>query len=78
MKTEEPLNASLINSVNYGNLINSAGETLDYDKVTDRLDISPNNSFFIEFIKQRAAILSCWKVTKNYQLPDNHDHLSAF
>ena len=64
--------------VDYGHLINSAGEILDYDGVTEKFHIPRNNSFFIEFIKLCAAIPSCWKGNKNYQLPDNHDHLSAF
>ena len=64
--------------VDYGHLINSAGEILDYDGVTKKFDIPHYNSSFIEFIKLCAAIPSCWEDNKNYQLPDNHDHLSAF
>ena len=75
METEDLVNGRIVNC---GYLINSAGETLDYDKVTDKLDISPNNSSFIEFTKQRAAIFSYLKLNKNYQLPENHDHLFAF
>ena len=36
------------------------------------------NSSFIEFTKLYAALPFCWEDNKNYQLPDNHDHLSAF
>ena len=39
----------------------------------------PFNDFsFIEFAKPCAAILFYREENKNYQLPDNHDHLSAF
>ena len=44
--------------VNYGHLINSAGELLDYDGVTKKFDIPPNNSSFIEFTKLYAALPS--------------------
>ena len=64
--------------VDYGHLINSAGEILDYDRVTKKFDISPNNSSFIEFTKLYAVYPVCWDDNKNYQLPDNHDHLSSF
>ena len=64
--------------VDYGHLINSAGELLDYDGVTKKFDIPPNNSSFIEFTKLYAALPFCWEDNKNYQLPDNHDHLSSF
>ena len=37
--------------VDYCHLSKSAGEMLDYDKVTEKFDISPNNSSFIEFTK---------------------------
>ena len=50
----------------------------DYDGVTKKFDIPPNNSSFIEFAKLYAALPFCWKDNKNYQLPDNHDHLSSF
>ena len=63
---------------NYGHLINSAGEIMDYDRFTKKFDISPNSSFFIEFTKLCAALPSCWEDNKKYQLPDNQDHLSAF
>ena len=72
---EEFVNAGI---VDYGHLINSAGELLDYDGVTEKFHISPNNSSFIEFIKLCAALPFCWEDNKNYQLPDNHDQLSAF
>ena len=72
---EEFVNAGI---VDYGHLINSAGEILDYGGVTEKFHIPRNNSSFIEFIKLCAAIPSCWEDNKNYQLPDNHDHLSAF
>ena len=36
------------------------------------------NSSFIEFTKLCAALPSCWEENKNYQLPDNHDHIFAF
>ena len=36
------------------------------------------NSSFNEFTKLCAAIPSCWEDNKNYQLPDDHDHTSAF
>ena len=64
--------------VDYGHLINSAGELLDYDGVTKKFDIPPSNSSFIEFNKLYAALPFCWEDNKNYQLPDNHDHLSSF
>ena len=64
--------------VDYGYLIDSAGKILDYDRVTKKFDIPPNNSSFIEFTKLRAALPSCWEENKNYQLPDNHDHLCVF
>ena len=38
---EEFVNAGI---VDYGHLINSAGEILDYDGVTKKFDIPPNNS----------------------------------
>ena len=73
-------NKELVNAgiIDYGRLINSAGEILDYDRCTKKLDIPPNNSSFIEFTKLCAAITSCSEKNKNYQLPDNYDHLSAF
>ena len=64
--------------VDYGHLINSAGTILDYDRVTKKFDFPPNNSSFVEFSKLCAALSSCWEENKNYQLPDNHEHLSAF
>ena len=64
--------------VDYGHLINSAGKILDYDGVTKKFNIPPNNSSFIEFTKLYAALPFCWEDNKNYQLPDSHDHLSAF
>ena len=64
--------------IDYGHLINSAGEILDYDRVIEKFDISPKNSSFIEFTKLCVALPSCWEENKNYQLPDNHDRLSAF
>ena len=75
MYNEEFVNAEI---VDYCHLINSASEILDYDGVTKKFYIPRNNSSFIEFIKLCAAIPSCWEGNKNYQLPDNHDHLSAF
>ena len=75
MYNEEFVNAEI---VDYCHLINSASEILDYDGVTKKFYILRNNSSFIEFIKLCAAIPSCWEGNKNYQLPDNHDHLSAF
>ena len=72
---EEFVNAGI---VDYGHLINLAGEILDYDGVTIKFDIPLNNSFFIEFTILYAALPFCWEDNKNYQLPDNHDHLSAF
>ena len=71
---EEFVNAGI---VDYGHLISSAGEILNYDRVNKKLDIFPNNSSFIEFTKLCAATPSCREENKNYQLPDNHDHLSA-
>ena len=35
--------------VDYGHLINSAGEILNYDRVTKKFDIPPNKASFIEF-----------------------------
>ena len=75
LHNEEFVNAGI---VDYGHLINSAGEMLDYDGATEKFHIPRNNSSFIEFIKVCAAIPSCWEDNKNYQLPDNHDYLSAF
>ena len=75
MYNEEFVNAGI---ADYGHLINSAGEILDYDGVTEKFHIPRNSSSFIEFIKLCAAIPSCWEDNKNCQLPDNHDHLSAF
>ena len=72
---EEFVNAGI---VDYGHFINSAGELLDYDGVTKKFDIPPNNSSFIEFTKLYAALPFCWEDNKNYQLPDNHDHLASF
>ena len=72
---EEFVNAGI---VDYGHLINSAGEILDYDRDTEKFHIPRNNSSFIEFIKLYATIPSCWEDNKNYQLPVNYDHLSAF
>ena len=37
--------------VDYGHLINLAGEILDYERVTEKFDILPNNSSFIKFTK---------------------------
>ena len=51
---------------------------MNYYRVTEKFDIPPNNYFFIEFTKLCAALPSCWEENKNYHLPDNHDHLSAF
>ena len=51
---------------------------MDCNRVTEKFDIPSNNSSFIEFTKLCAALLSCWEENKNYQLPDNHDRLSAF
>ena len=50
--------------VAYGHLINSAGEILDYVRVTEIFDILPNNTSFIEFTKLCAALPCCWKKTK--------------
>ena len=72
---EEFVNAGI---VDYGHLINSAGELWDYDGVTKKFDIPSNNSSFIEFTKLYAALPFCWEDNKNYQIPDNHDHLSSF
>ena len=72
---EEFVNAGI---VDYGHLINSAGEILDYDGVTKKFDIPPNNSSFIKFTKLYVALPFCREDNKNYQLPDNHDHLSTF
>ena len=47
---------------------------MDYNRVIENFDISS----FIDFTKICAALPSCWEDNKNYQLPDNHDHLSAF
>ena len=41
-----------------------------------KFDTPSNYSFFFEFTKLCAALLSRWKENKNYQLHDNH--LSAF
>ena len=51
---------------------------MDYDGVTKKFGIPSNNSSFIEFTKLYAALPFCSEDNKNYQLPDNHDHLSAF
>ena len=64
--------------VDYGHLINSAGEILDYDRVTKKFDSPPNNSSISEFTKLYATLPFCWEDNKNYQLRDDHDHLSAF
>ena len=72
---EEFVNARI---VDYDNLINSAGETLDNDRVTKKFDIPPNNSSFIEFTKLCAALPFCWEENKNYQLPEKHDNLCVF
>ena len=45
--------------IDYDHLLNSAGEMLDYDRVTKKLDISPNNSSLIKITKLCAAISSC-------------------
>ena len=37
---------------------------VDYDRVTEKFVIHPNNSSFIEFIKLCAALLSCWEENK--------------
>ena len=78
MYNKKFVNVNLYNEelVDYCHLINLAGKILDYDKVTEKFDILPNNSSFIEFTKLCAALPSCWKENKKYQLPDNH--LSAF
>ena len=61
------VNASIID---YGHLINSAGEILDYDKVTKKFDIPPNNSSFTESLKFCAAIPSCL-ARKKTKIPNN-------
>ena len=53
---EEFVNAGI---VDYGHLINSAGEILDYDRVTEKFDIPANNFSFIEFTKLCVALPSC-------------------
>ena len=53
---EEFVNAGI---VDYGQLINSAGEILDYDRVIEKFDIPPNNCFFIVYTKLCAALPSC-------------------
>ena len=73
---EEFVNAEIVDN---GHLINSAGEILDCDRITKKFDIPSNNSSFIGFSKLCTALPSCWEENKNYyQLPDSHDHLSAF
>ena len=72
---EEFVNAGI---VDYGHLINSAGEIFNYDRVAKKFAIPPNNSSFIEFTQLYTALLSCREENKNYQLRDNHSHLSAF
>ena len=67
-----------VGTVDYGHLSNWASEILHNNKVTEKFDIPPNNSSFIEYTKLCAVLSSCWEENKNYQLPDNHDHLSAF
>ena len=72
---EEFVNAKIVDN---GHLIDSVGEILDYDEVIKKFAIPPNDSSFIKFTKLCAAIPSCWEDNKNYQLPDNHNYLSAF
>ena len=47
--------------VDYGHLINSTGEILDYYRATEKFGIPPNNSSFIELSKLCAALSSCWE-----------------
>ena len=72
---EELANAGIVEC---GHLINSAGEILDYDRVTNNFDIFSNNSSFIEFTKLCASILSWLEENKNYQLPDIHNPFICF
>ena len=72
---EEFVNAGI---TDYGQFVNSVGEILDYDGVTEKFDIPLNNSSFIEFTKLCAALPSCWDENKNYQLRDDHKHSFTF
>ena len=47
-------------------------------KLPKRSSFFPIILFFIEYTSLIVAILYCLKENKNYQLPDNHIHLSTF